>query len=307
VAVPSRWDETGLAGHDGTAWYRTRFVLPPGRLRVDQILELGRVENADAAYLNGELVGSTGRFPPEYAASPDTARSYRLPAGLLRWSDADGRPLENVLAIRVYAKGGAGGIRPAGPVLPPAAWHRPLAMGGEPADLVLLVNWTDAPLRIALPLSRIGADPAVPRVAYDAVEETSAGETGDTIAADLRPHASRLIVLRAASGRPQVMATSRHLVPGAVDLEGAAWDDASRTLRGKARRLIPPSGRVPGTTEPAYAVVVHVPRPLRLARAEASVPCVAERIGDGLIRVNFPDVPGETLEWAVRFEGPRPP
>ena len=46
---------------------------------------------------------------------------------------------------------------------------------------------------------------------------------------------SRAIALRAASDKPQILSTSRHVTQGLVDLAKVQWDDASKTLRGTSR------------------------------------------------------------------------
>jgi hypothetical protein len=300
VPVPSRWEESGLAGYSGCAWYRVRFDIPPGRPRWDQILDLGRIGGADATFVNGTLVGSTGRFPPDALPRPDEMRRYAVPAALLKWPSG-AAPSANTLAVRVHARGGMGGIGPEGPALPPAVWHRPVAPGDEAGDLVLLANWTDAPARIDVPLARLGLPGGGRWVAHDATEDELIDVRDDRLEAEVRPHASRLVLLRRDAGRPQVVATSRHLVPCEVDLERATWDAGTRTLTGRSRRLVASAHRVPGTAEPGYAVTLHVPPGFRLARAEASIPCLAARAGRCLLRVEFPSVTADAIDWSIRF------
>jgi len=115
VAVPGAWEDAGYHGYDGTAWYRTSFVLDPEAAslagKAPPFLLLGRIDDVDEVWLNGERLGESGRRPPEaetgataFQTAAFSFRVYRVPSGLLR---AD-RP--NDLAVRVFDAELEGGI-----------------------------------------------------------------------------------------------------------------------------------------------------------------------------------------------------
>ena len=105
--LPGAWEDQGYAGYDGAAWYRTTFALDAktaDAVRAEPpFLLLGRIDDADEVWLNGTRVGQSGRMPPRYRTAAFDFRTYRVPPGLL----TEG---ENVLAVRVYDDGLAGGI-----------------------------------------------------------------------------------------------------------------------------------------------------------------------------------------------------
>ncbi|NOZ57651.1 MAG: glycoside hydrolase, partial [Calditrichaeota bacterium] len=104
IAVPSAWENEGFPGYDGYAWYRIHFTVP-AELKTERLyLRLGRVDDVDEVFLNGIRIGGKGSFPPKFKTAWDDRRTYRIPPRALRF-DA-----ENVLAVRVYDVGGAGGI-----------------------------------------------------------------------------------------------------------------------------------------------------------------------------------------------------
>ncbi len=105
VAVPGAWEDAGLWGYDGFAWLRRTFTLPPGAGADGRplVLRLGRVDDADEVFLNGQRIGATGVMPPAYETAYYAERAYYLPAGALR-------PGLNTLAVRVYDGELAGGI-----------------------------------------------------------------------------------------------------------------------------------------------------------------------------------------------------
>lgn len=168
LRAPATWEEQGVtdprpgqpprpkngmpwSDYDGVAWYRLHFVVPRAWAGQDLVLRLGSVDDEDRTFLNGRLVGETGRG---MAQAVSIQRRYRAPAALVRFGE------ENVIAVRVYDGGGPGGILgpelsllPAslleGPVSLPTP-DRPLeARFAEPAAanriLKIIHSWPDAP------------------------------------------------------------------------------------------------------------------------------------------------------------------
>jgi len=79
IKVPSSWENEGFHGYNGYAWYRKHFDFygetPSGVV----YLFLGAVDDVDQAYVNGNLVGSTGSFPPDYKTAYYAYRKYPVP------------------------------------------------------------------------------------------------------------------------------------------------------------------------------------------------------------------------------------
>ena len=89
-------------------WFRRRIEIPAECKGKDFDLLLGCIDDVDEAWLNGERIGGTGSFPPDYRTAWDTPRRYRVPASLVRGDGSD------VLAVRVFDGNGNGGIYEAG-------------------------------------------------------------------------------------------------------------------------------------------------------------------------------------------------
>lgn len=106
VTVPLPWDSYGYKEYDGYGWYRVRFRTPPIDPSKSIILILGKIDDSNEAYLNGVLVGKTGKFPPKWRINDayKELRAYTIPADRFV---AGG---ENVLAVRVYDGWLHGGI-----------------------------------------------------------------------------------------------------------------------------------------------------------------------------------------------------
>ena len=112
IPVPGYWEhDPRFAGYDGFAWYRCYIKAPDAWKGKDVSLAIVGVDNCHEAFFNGEKVGSSGTMPPHYTNGLDTPNRCTVPAKLARpgqW---------NLLAIRVYDAGGAGGFRDDAPVL----------------------------------------------------------------------------------------------------------------------------------------------------------------------------------------------
>ena len=104
IYVPRRWEREGFNGYDGYAWYRTSFrgnKLEDGGVHY---IRLGYIDDVDEVFINGVKIGFSGGFPPDYYTSWNAEREYRIPDEALNY---DG---DNVIAVRVFDKGGEGGI-----------------------------------------------------------------------------------------------------------------------------------------------------------------------------------------------------
>ncbi len=102
IDVPANWENRGYQDYDGYAWYRVHFQLKKNEIRNDLYLLAGKIDDVDETYLNGVLIGSKGKFPPEAGSAWNEQRGYKIPKGLLKE--------KNILAVRVYDGQGGGGI-----------------------------------------------------------------------------------------------------------------------------------------------------------------------------------------------------
>ena len=95
IDLPSFWKDEGLGAINGAIWFRKELILPQSFGREPGVLELGRIVDADTAYINGNKVGETGyQYPP---------RRYSFNTGTLRAG-------KNVITVRVVSNSGDGGF-----------------------------------------------------------------------------------------------------------------------------------------------------------------------------------------------------
>lgn len=108
IMVPDMWENQGYKNYDGIATYAVKFPLSNEFLNDKMVLILGRIDDIEQVYLNGELVAQFGELNRKTAGKYDNAhrqlRGYYLDDNVL---NNDG---ENILVVKVYDNGGIGGI-----------------------------------------------------------------------------------------------------------------------------------------------------------------------------------------------------
>ena len=98
MKLPGLWEQQnmGLEDLDGLVWFRKVVIIADEDAGKAATLELGKIDDSDNSYVNGEKVGETKN---QYSED----RHYTIPAGILKAG-------KNIIAVRVEDTGGGGGI-----------------------------------------------------------------------------------------------------------------------------------------------------------------------------------------------------
>ncbi len=115
------WEDQGYKGYDGFAWYRMHIMIPSSLkanafIKDSLQIQLGRIDDCDQVFLNGELIGENGRTiynkkEPSIEFFKEQGRWYVDRRYVLAANDPRIRwDQENLIAIRSYDQGGAGGL-----------------------------------------------------------------------------------------------------------------------------------------------------------------------------------------------------
>ena len=95
MKVPGYWANTAVGNVNGVMWFRREFQISPEDAGKAAFLNLGRIVDADSAFINGHHVGSvTYQYPPRW---------YKVPAGVLVGG-------KNVIVVRIVNSSGKGGF-----------------------------------------------------------------------------------------------------------------------------------------------------------------------------------------------------
>lgn len=108
------WEKQGYTDYNGYAWYRFHFMLNSSLKNAsfwkDSLrIFLSKIDDADEIYLNGILIAKDGSFPSDkegYNTVWNKIREIHLPTNshYLLWDQ------RNLISVKVYDGGGAGGI-----------------------------------------------------------------------------------------------------------------------------------------------------------------------------------------------------
>ncbi len=95
--MPGYWADQGVKDLNGTVYFRKEIDVPASMTGGSAKLFMGRIVDADSAFVNGQFVGNiTYQYPP---------RRYNVPAGLLK-------PGKNIIVVKVTNTAGKGGFVP---------------------------------------------------------------------------------------------------------------------------------------------------------------------------------------------------
>ena len=145
IPVPGLWETGGYNGMDGEAWYRASFTLSAAEAAAGVTLGVGRIDDSDITWVNGQQVGETRmqyNLPRAYVVAPES-----LHAGV------------NHVAVRVSDFGGGGGIHgEAGEVFVQPRGGAKRALDGA---------WTFRPAKVSVAL--VDDKNQVPTLLYNAM------------------------------------------------------------------------------------------------------------------------------------------
>lgn len=108
IIVPGIWQNQGYKKYHGIACYAIEFNLSNEFDGERMVLVLGKIDDLDQVYLNGELIGQSGDFTKKtlynHLDSHKQLRGYYLPINALNNNG------KNVLIVKVLDVGGLGGL-----------------------------------------------------------------------------------------------------------------------------------------------------------------------------------------------------
>ncbi len=108
LVVPLAWEAQGYKDYNGIAWYRKTLTIPDNLQKERLVILLGKIDDVDEVYVNGELIGQTGEINDDYRFTYTNAwnvmRGYVIPPKLYKSSP------DLTIAVRVKDLTQTGGI-----------------------------------------------------------------------------------------------------------------------------------------------------------------------------------------------------
>ena len=131
----------GVEGYDSNVremWYMHRFRIK-GEIQHHLSVRLGRIDDKDRTYLNGQLIGETGQWEKDVPTSYDRVRIYEIPPGLIRKNG------ENTILVHVkgYFDGESGMVRGRTEIGPSSVMNR-ILRDEDYGEIIFLVAYFTA-------------------------------------------------------------------------------------------------------------------------------------------------------------------
>lgn len=114
IDITRPWNSQGYPKDAHNGWYRIHFTPKKTQLGKNEynqflFIDLGKVDDVDMTYLNGKLIGQTGRMPSDpkgYMSQWNEQRSYVVPVKdkNIKWDE------DNVLVVHCYNGDGDAGM-----------------------------------------------------------------------------------------------------------------------------------------------------------------------------------------------------
>ena len=181
---------------------------------------------------------------------------------------------------------------------PARVWHLNDARDPKAVrDVIGFFNWDDKKSTdVTMDSEQVGLKPSTNGlVGFDYWENKMVELPDGKIAVSLKPSGCRILSLRPALVRPQVVGTSRHICQGVTDLSHERWDAKSMTLSGRSLVV----GGDP------YELRVNCPSGWILEQARTdSGNAVQVRCADEgrLVRVGLEAVNSQPTAWYLKFK-----
>ncbi len=105
IYVPGLWENQGFYNYDGYAVYSNTFKIPEGLKSKRLVFMVGRIDDVDRVYINGKLVGATGKYDQRVGEDYHLEfRNYFIPEGIVKQGQI------NTIEIKVWDERWDGGI-----------------------------------------------------------------------------------------------------------------------------------------------------------------------------------------------------
>lgn len=175
----------------------------------------------------------------------------------------------------------------------PSVWHLAVRKEEDSWDVVGLFNFSEREESREVSFERLGLDPESAYAVFEFWEERFLGIRRGGIEVRVPPEACRVLSVRRALDRPQLVGTDMHLLQGYHDLAELRWDAEAGVLSGLWRRAPGEEGKafflVPEGWEPRFDF------PLSSASARLT------RVG-GLLWMQELTFREAEVRWSIPFE-----
>ncbi len=159
-------------------------------------------------------------------------------------------------------------------------------------DVVAATNWTDTLQSRTISFAdNLGLVRDSLYLVFDFWSQEFLGEFKNAVELQIEPHDTRVLHIRPALNRPQLLSTDRHL-SGAYSVRSLNWDSQTATLSGSSKTI----AAVP------YSFYLHVPQGFSITAIKSNTWAEIKQVKNSVFKATLGGQQ-ELLNWAVLFAG----
>jgi len=110
IVLPGGW-ESVIPDYNGYGILYSQIFIPEDFSSIPLGIYVNKIRDADKTFVNGQLIGTTGEFPPNFDKGVLFSRLYRIPSEVLKFGE------NNLLVFWIYNDARPGGITYSLPVI----------------------------------------------------------------------------------------------------------------------------------------------------------------------------------------------
>jgi len=119
----------------------------------------------------------------------------------------------------------------------PSIWRVHCKTDADEWDVVGLFNFENSPQERSVDWSSIDLADDAEAAVFEFWQERLVGVHKGRVTMTLPPQSSRILSIRRATGRPQVIGTDMHVLQGYHEIKQLRWDDKANVLSGSCERM----------------------------------------------------------------------
>jgi hypothetical protein len=164
-------------------------------------------------------------------------------------------------------------------------------------DIAALTNWRGAKTLKSFSFSgKLGLEPGTPYIVFDFWNQKLLGLCRDTVAVEIEPHDTRVLLIHPLQDHPQLIGNSRH-ISGVYSITDLKWDSIKQMLSGKSETV---------KGDP-YNLFVYIPDGIKLATVKVVTTdnknvVVKPEFSENLLKIGIEGQSG-VVQWEIQFTG----
>jgi len=158
-------------------------------------------------------------------------------------------------------------------------------------DVVAVYNWSDKESYEKIGFKKdLGLDNKKSYLIFDFWNKKLIGIVRNEFQVLVAPHGTRVLIIRASDGRPQLLTSSRHIT-SSYSIKALSWDPDGNILSGTSK-VVP---------DDSYSIFIYVPKSIVLSNIKTNAVTISNNMNSNrVLKLNLRSK-NEIVKWALKF------